>query len=1142
MGKYTCIIDSQADTYIEECFERKCQDFKDSDKVINQWREDKAVYTSYTAITNFDFQHYSMHDKSHSVAILQNIEMILGQSRVEALCAGDLWLLLEAAYCHDIGMSVTYEKLCEIWESKEFQNFVREALDSELVDRRKAAVFYQKLNVLVHNRTELEAASKIYDIEEFNEEFDDMLDQAKWPVVCERYIMMLYTEYVRKKHHVESRDFMARYGIREDCAIPHRLYNAVAQIAWLHGEEFDKIFSEVYYDENGIGGKRMHPQFAAAMLRLGDLLDMDNNRFNIRMMKHMGLVPAESTLHLKKHKAMTHLSYCEGVIQAEARSDEFEVCKTADQWFRWLDMEVKDIICCWNKIAPPELYGCRLNRCELNIYLKGKKFDAKKQTKFLADPERVYKMLIGDNIYKSRLDFIREYLQNALDASKMGLWLSIKKDTRLWEEFGADTISPYDLPGDYYRKFGVEVEACIDWNAQEIEISFRDHGIGMEEKCVKVLSNIAGDSWQKRENYAREISRMPKWLRPTSGFGIGVQSAFMISDKIVFVTRSEKDQVGRELCLEGGKRGGRVSECENADAEIGTKVLIRVRIMDFLEEAMKNADLYLKDVGGNVYDRRNLSKIVQRILRNYITHIAEYSLLPVTIQCDREDCVQVGMKWEMGDWPDRIRLGKEVQLPDSEEGPWKVRYCVNKDRTVIWIPERDVMVIYMAARSSVKGRDKCYYKGILINDETLESTNKCSLRIFYYGDDVSRYLSINRDRLHQNRSRQFKDDIVLYKYLYARLLARDIVSFKKCEALFKIMSVSVLAYCGLGMITLSKEERDGLLASASRVRVKRVRPSFFKMCPEKLKKFVWMDSEAALSPKVQDKQLEDILFETGEIPAEELVGILEKGSFLFSGEKKRSSNRTSLKRFAEQVKEHYEKAAEDRENHGTEDGTGEGEESIYARLALGEVIIVEQDVCRILERYGGVDKWKDLKTEDEYLMRIACGVRSLQRVRRAGFLQADRVKKFICESMEDMLDSENPVPLALSTVNLSGEEMKYRLWVKKVFPGIKVFSLDNQQEEMKPEDTVPGKRYLMLPLTERTLLEIDEEIRQNDKLTKEIYDDIVRKEYEQKLLIEWTYYYLSESGVPKQKRSEIWNFYIQVLDLLYKEYFAGRIL
>ena len=37
---------------------------------------------------------------------------------------------------------------------------------------------------------------------------------------------------------------------------------------------------------------------------------------------------------------------------------------------------------------------------------------------------------------------------------------------------------------------------------------------------------------------------MPLWLKPTGGFGIGMQSGFMAADEIVIVTKCEKKSNG----------------------------------------------------------------------------------------------------------------------------------------------------------------------------------------------------------------------------------------------------------------------------------------------------------------------------------------------------------------------------------------------------------------------------------------------------------------------------------------------------------------------------------------------------------------------------------------------------------------------
>ena len=93
---------TQADTYIENRFEYMCRSLSNGEKIVNEWRINKKRYTEFTKQSLIDFQHYSRHDSTHSIAILEAIEMLIGKERIEKLESGDLWLLLEAAYYHDI--------------------------------------------------------------------------------------------------------------------------------------------------------------------------------------------------------------------------------------------------------------------------------------------------------------------------------------------------------------------------------------------------------------------------------------------------------------------------------------------------------------------------------------------------------------------------------------------------------------------------------------------------------------------------------------------------------------------------------------------------------------------------------------------------------------------------------------------------------------------------------------------------------------------------------------------------------------------------------------------------------------------------------------------------------------------------------
>lgn len=73
--------------------------------LVNQWGFDQQLIPKALQNVGSLFPHYSRHDESHSKQILVNIERLLADN-LSLLTATDTWLLLEAAYWHDIGMVI----------------------------------------------------------------------------------------------------------------------------------------------------------------------------------------------------------------------------------------------------------------------------------------------------------------------------------------------------------------------------------------------------------------------------------------------------------------------------------------------------------------------------------------------------------------------------------------------------------------------------------------------------------------------------------------------------------------------------------------------------------------------------------------------------------------------------------------------------------------------------------------------------------------------------------------------------------------------------------------------------------------------------------------------------------------------------
>ena len=109
---------------------RFCQLTKDNemcDPWAAQWKIAKKRVPQVLDVISHIFPHYSLHNASHSEAILNNIAIILGKDAIDCLSVVDLWFLLNAAYYHDCGMVVDSEdKVNYFAEGSQFLKYVEE--------------------------------------------------------------------------------------------------------------------------------------------------------------------------------------------------------------------------------------------------------------------------------------------------------------------------------------------------------------------------------------------------------------------------------------------------------------------------------------------------------------------------------------------------------------------------------------------------------------------------------------------------------------------------------------------------------------------------------------------------------------------------------------------------------------------------------------------------------------------------------------------------------------------------------------------------------------------------------------------------------------------------------------------------------
>lgn len=130
--------------------------------------------------------------------------------------------------------------------------------------------------------------------------------------------------------------------------------------------------------------------------------------------------------------------------------------------------------------------------------------------KFSVDSTAALQLFTGNRLYMDKRVFLRELIQNALDACNL---------KRLFDE-------------DYAPGISIEMDSRLRF------IRFRDNGIGMDRQWIEKYFLKIGISFYQSGDI-KAVSRKHVDVSFISKFGIGFLSSFIVSDRIVIRTRKK---------------------------------------------------------------------------------------------------------------------------------------------------------------------------------------------------------------------------------------------------------------------------------------------------------------------------------------------------------------------------------------------------------------------------------------------------------------------------------------------------------------------------------------------------------------------------------------------------------------------------
>ena len=474
--------------------------------------KDNDVIALVEKMTSYAFQRtktilrhmgeFTLHDGDHLFRVLHIMERLIPKEKIEKLSPPELLLLISSAFFHDIGMAPDEKEVLawkKIWDSEP-------ELDVE------GQVYYDDFKRFYNSRPE--DGQKLIELT-----LKGNLSQAE---LIKSYLI---TEHIRQTHADRARNIIEKDWTNQIKFRDTDLTVELAQICYSHNEDALKLLD---LDKNLLCGPGIYAclPLVGVILRLADILDFDGKRTPKILYSHLYVRNPISVNEWNKHRAVEAWEICPDLIQFSAKCSHPVIEASIHKFCSMIDHELSlanNIISTLNEFhfAQERDLNIKLplkvdrEKIKTKTDIKNNPVYIYKDTKFSLSKTQVIELLMGTKLYGNPEVALRELLQNSIDAC-----LLRKAQETKWG-------NPYEpeILVKYYTENGENVLEVID------------NGTGMDEYIIDNYYSKIGSSFYKSKDFYNLKAESNAEFYPTSRFGIGILSCFMISDVLIVDTR-----------------------------------------------------------------------------------------------------------------------------------------------------------------------------------------------------------------------------------------------------------------------------------------------------------------------------------------------------------------------------------------------------------------------------------------------------------------------------------------------------------------------------------------------------------------------------------------------------------------------------
>lgn len=414
------------------------------------------------------FPMYTLHDETHICNVLRKMAQLLGEQGVAQLSRDEAAMLILAACCHDLGMSCSEEQQLE--------------LENDPVRLERYCNDHPGAYVKMKEQKEGEPLSDDL-LRDFLRAFHhervlDILTEKEWPTVLNGKVRRSDLVDICRSH---GKDAQYILDLKPTAAVDVRMCGIMLRLADIL--DFDSSRApQAVYDDSGFHG---HGQDRSAAYSKEE------------WEKHM-------SSHGFRFELVEDRSY-PYELPYGATCPNMQIEQAVNTYLDWVDRELAACLnmlsYCREKWRPLVLPRKVRREIEPTDYVSG-------QFRFTLDQNKVLDLLVGDNLYQDPGVFVRELVQNAIDAVRTRQ----KMDRR--------------LPASWKPQINIR---C--WMDEEGYHWFRieDNGTGMNREIVEKYFLKVGSSYYASDDFRRDKYRneVEPGYQPISRFGIGILSCFM---------------------------------------------------------------------------------------------------------------------------------------------------------------------------------------------------------------------------------------------------------------------------------------------------------------------------------------------------------------------------------------------------------------------------------------------------------------------------------------------------------------------------------------------------------------------------------------------------------------------------------------